>query len=342
MPVMNFLYQSDDNYSKHMGVSILSLLENNKAAADILVIIIDDNISQCTKDAISCIVEEYDRRIQWISADVIRETTVVSEWPKYNSFRKNTNCYLKYFIFDGILDESIERVMYIDSDSVVIGPLDELFSIDMQNMPIGMTRCCLVAESYLESTGIGSNSPYFNAGMNLFDTKKWREGRYSKKLIDNAASRRAFATVDQDLLNIVVGGNVLDLGCRYNFQCMHVAYPHPLYMKHYRPVNYYSSEDVKNASDDPRIMHFLRFLGETPWTKNSIHPCAEIYDKYLSKTPWSNEEKISAKNNGFSFRIGRFLYGILPKSVFLRLFRIMHERMLLTSDRRARRLCDDK
>ena len=43
---MNILYQSDDNYAIYMGVSICSLLENNKSAKNICIYIIDSAIMQ--------------------------------------------------------------------------------------------------------------------------------------------------------------------------------------------------------------------------------------------------------------------------------------------------------
>jgi len=337
MVTLNVLYQSDNNYSKYMGVSILSMLENNKDAEDILVIIIDDRISQSIKDEISSIVKDRGRRLQWIDADAIRENTIVSEWPKYEGFRKNTNCYLKYFIFDGMLDEGIERVMYVDSDSVVLGSLGDLFTLDMQGKAIGMARCCLVPRSYLESTGVGSDSPYFNAGMNLFDVKKWNEKQYSKKIIEAANTERPFATVDQDLLNIVTRGDVIDIGCQYNYQYMHVAYPHPVYLKHYKPLNYYSCKEVEDATKDPKIVHFMRFLGENPWNERSNHPCAGMYDEYLSMTPWKGDKK-PPSNKTASFRVGRAMYKVLPRAVFLKIFKKYHERMLLKSDANAKRI----
>jgi len=336
MGVLNVLYQSDDNYSKYMGVSILSLLENNKATEDILIVIIDDKISQNVKDDLGKIVEKYGRRLQWIDAEQIRNDTVASLWPKYEGTKKNTNCYLKYFIFDGMLDESIDRIMYIDSDSLVLGSLDDLFTLDMQDKSIGMARCSIITKSYLESTGIGLNNVYFNSGMNLFDTKRWHNRQYSKKIIDMAVAGRAFEAVDQDLLNIVLKGDVIDIGCQYNYQYMHAAFPHSIYLKYYRPFDHYSKEEL-DAVNSPKIVHFLRFLGESPWNRYSVHPFTEMYEKYLKMSPWSMDDRLPSKNNGLSFRIGKTAYKILPKSFFLIFFKLYHGRLKLSLDKKAKK-----
>ena len=330
------LYQSDDNYAQHMGISIYSMLENNKNAEVLEIFVIDDHISEDNKEKISSLASEYDRKLTWISSDLIRSTTIVSKWPKYSSFRKNTNCYLKYFIFDGILDSKVDRIMYIDADSIVSGSLQPLFEMDMQGKAIGMTRCCLVTKEYRNAIGFGQEDSYYNAGMNLFDSAAWHDRKYPEKLIQKATEGRMYSTVDQDLLNFVVRGDVIDLGCRYNFQCMHYAFKHPMYSKVYRPTHYYSDEEVEEATESPVINHFLRFAGMNPWNSNSLHPCREMYEAYRSTSPWKDAEPKPTGNNGYKFKISRLLYKILPRSIYLRVFKKFHNKYLISSDKKAK------
>lgn len=335
MTSINVLYQSDDNYAKYMGVSILSMLENNKDAESINVVVIDDNISKDNVDKISKIISDYGRNAFWITSSEIREKTIVSQWPKYSSFRKNTNCYLKYFIFNGLLKLDIDRIMYIDSDSVVTGSLESLFTMDMDDKTLGMTRCCLVTESYREAIGFGDD-PYYNAGMNLFDIRKWVERDYPKKIIEYANSNRMYSTVDQDILNHVMKGDVIDLGCKYNYQCIHEAFPEPYYSKYYRPYLYYSEDEIIEAEKDNRIMHFMRFCGEYPWNTRSTHPCKSYYEKYRSMSPWKDDEEYPSKNNNMKFKLERMAYRIMPKRFFIRIFKRYHEKMLLDADDKAK------
>ena len=46
---LNIIYSSDDNYCIYMGVSILSVLENNKNFNSINIYIVDNNISDGNK-----------------------------------------------------------------------------------------------------------------------------------------------------------------------------------------------------------------------------------------------------------------------------------------------------
>ena len=42
---LNVVYSTDDNYAQHTGVSIISLLDNNRHFLNIEIYIIDNNIS---------------------------------------------------------------------------------------------------------------------------------------------------------------------------------------------------------------------------------------------------------------------------------------------------------
>ena len=44
------VYSSDNNYSQHTGVSIVSLLDNNKHFDDIHIYVIDNEISKDNKE----------------------------------------------------------------------------------------------------------------------------------------------------------------------------------------------------------------------------------------------------------------------------------------------------
>ena len=335
MPSVNVLYQSDDNYAGYMGVSLFSMLKNNSDEKEIRVVIIDDHISEENKGIIEKMVDSFGRELIWIDADWIRNDTLAAEWPRYNSFRKNTNCFLKYFIFDKLAELGMERIMYIDSDSIVVGKIGDLFTMDMGDSAIGMSRCCLVTKEYRQAIGFTGDDPYFNAGMNLFDVSRWRERRYPERLIQRAKTSRVYSTVDQDLLNFTVMGDVVDLGLRYNYQCMHEAFVHPKYLKHYRPYIYYDDAEVESATNDRRIVHFMRFCGEYPWNLKSHHPSKAEYESYRAETEWANKEESPSKNQGFMFKVERLLFVVLPASMYLRLFKAYHGRMLFKSDRKA-------
>jgi lipopolysaccharide biosynthesis glycosyltransferase len=74
-----------------------------------------------------------------------------------------------------------DRLLYLDVDIVIDGPLDELFSLDMRGAAIGATYDDAIEESldriaqklFVKNRPAGAQ--YFNSGMLLIDRKRWLE-----------------------------------------------------------------------------------------------------------------------------------------------------------------------
>ena len=71
------------------------------------------------------------------------------------------------------------------------------------------------------------------------------------------------------------------------------------------------------------------------WTLKSHHPSKAEYESYRAETEWANKEESPSKNQSFMFKVERLLFVVLPASMYLRLFKAYHGRMLLKSDRKA-------
>ena len=130
MPKLTILYQSDDNYAAFMGVSICSLLENNKSAEEISIYIIDDSISKNNKELLLEMVQAYSRELFFISGEVVLNDKEITDIFAYTGMRKNTHSYLKLFL-DKIMPDCSGRVIYIDCDTAVTGNIQELITLDM-------------------------------------------------------------------------------------------------------------------------------------------------------------------------------------------------------------------
>ena len=77
------------------------------------------------------------------------------------------------------------------------------------------------------------------------------------------------------------------------------------------------------AKGDEKIIHFFRVMGEFPWHKDNMHPFNDLFDKYLSISPWADYEKESS-GIAWVFNAEKLLYKYLPESLFIRLFHLSH------------------
>ena len=80
---MNVMYTCDDNYVWLMGISTISLFENNKTIEDLQVYLLGDNISQENKDKLKKIGDQYGRKIQVIEIPPLTIPTALisARWP---------------------------------------------------------------------------------------------------------------------------------------------------------------------------------------------------------------------------------------------------------------------
>ena len=63
---MEILYSSSDSYASLTGISILSLLENNKTDEEINIYIMDNCISEENKKKLRYVVESYGKNIYFV------------------------------------------------------------------------------------------------------------------------------------------------------------------------------------------------------------------------------------------------------------------------------------
>ena len=314
-----------------MGVSICSLFENNKDADAVTVYIIDDGIDKENKDKLSELARVYSRELIFLTGDILLEDEELVRTFEYTRFRKNTHSYFKMFI-DRLVPDLDERMIYIDCDTAVEGDISELVSLDMDGKPIGMVQDSLITSLKTE-IGIDDKDRYYNSGVILIDLKRWKELECSRRIFEHIRDVRTYGTVDQDVLNVELHDEIVTLPVRYNLQPIHMVYSYRQYSRVYvHNEPYYTEEEIKEALDKPGIFHFLRYIGESPWHENNVHPDTPYFDKYLAISPWKDMVRKPSGRGGI-FKVEKLMYKIFPKPVFLRIFYIVHDRMIKKSSK---------
>ena len=148
-----------------------------------------------------------------------------------------------------------DRLLYIDSDTRIAGALAPLFQLDLGTAIAAMAEDCGRYlgnaggrenwDEYRATTGLPMQGPYFNAGVTLLDAVRWRKealGRGAKAMV--RARGPALRFMDQDVLNVLLAGRILELSPRWNF------------MTHFMGLGL-------EQTVQPRILHYANVL--KPW-----------------------------------------------------------------------------
>ena len=162
---MNVVYSSSDSYSPIAGVSILSLLHNNKDAEQINIYMIDNNISNENKQRFMDMVTQYGRNIVFIpQPDLNKQLDIqidVGRW--------NISTFFRLFLCT-ILPKDIDRCLYLDCDTIIRHSLKELWEMDLEGKIVGSADDCR-SDRYKTELGLSPDSTYTNNGVMLIDLK---------------------------------------------------------------------------------------------------------------------------------------------------------------------------
>lgn len=333
MSHLHVMYAADENYAPFMGVSIFSLLENNRDIERITIYTVLDNVSQNNKDRLSKMVNSYGRELEIVDANEFNKTMQELGVPKYRG--SYTTHFRKFFhLFMG---EDVKRFLYIDSDTIVPGSLKPLLELDMGES-CGAVVLDALGNKYKLLLGFKPDETYFNAGVTLIDVDNWKKNNCTERLIEHITKERAaYCNPDQDLFNILLRGKTMVIPCQYNFMPVHRAYSDKAYAKNYGFENYYTKEDINYARLHPAIIHSYRFLGEFPWHEGNLHPDTPLFDEYLRRSPWADYTKKPSHAN-LMFRLEKLLYRIVPRDWFLTIFRIITNQLTQKKEKRLKRL----
>jgi lipopolysaccharide biosynthesis glycosyltransferase len=128
-------------------------------------------------------------------------------------------------IFVGqVLPESIDRVIYLDGDLLLLDAIDHLWETDLDGAVVGAVQDAVIP--YVSSPaglrkyrdlGFLRTDPYFNAGVLIIDLNAWRAHQTEERAIDYL--HRYFRSVnlaDQDALNAVLRGRWTRVDDRWN------------------------------------------------------------------------------------------------------------------------------
>lgn len=270
---MDIALSFDKGFSMQTAVIMASVSMSN-ADSDITFHLLTDSLDDDLKDRI-CFSLKHDHHkaiFYTIDRGMLRDCPV----------NEGLACpsLAKYYrlLLPKLLPQTIERVLYLDCDIIVIDTLLPLFQMDMKNKPIGVVldQKPYMLDNY-NRLRIDLSDGYFNSGVILFDLKEWRDHEYDKEIFTYIKeNNERLVWEDQDALNKIFSRNKIFLPIRYNLQQA------MMYVQNW--MSWKEQAEIEQAIKAPVCIHFC---GDKPWTDTCRHPYAELWNEYLKSTSWA-------------------------------------------------------
>lgn len=294
MSKINICFSSDNNYAKYMGTAICSILKNAGENDSYNFYILDGGISNETKEQISELKTIKDFSIEYLTVNPDDfKSCPMTGYVNYITLPT----YYRFKIAS--LLPNVDKILYLDGDIIVNSDIKELFDTDIENYYIGAIPE-VFNHHHKERLEIFGDNYYFNAGVLLINSKKWREDNIEEKLFTYALNpEREIVFQDQDILNEVLKYNIKYLPLKWNLQ--HDAlFTEESYLYHKTERN--------EAIKAPKLIHYTHKL--KPWNPKCTNKYRTLYYEYLKQTPWKNDY-IYIKLGTINFLIGKILKNII-------------------------------
>ena len=318
---MDILYSSSDSYAFLTGISILSLLENNKDVNEIHIFIMDNGISGTNKQKLIETASEFNREISFIPMPNIKKLT----GHDIETGRWNISTFGRLFMASA-LPESVHTVLNIDCDTIILGSLKEVFDTDMTGKVFGGISECMNWR-YRRNIGIGNNEYYFNAGIVYLNLDEVRKYSYEKRFVDCIVKYgNSLAYLDQDVLNGVVEQNKkVILPLKYDVLSIYYYADYKDLTIIRRSKDFYNEKEYIDAVKNPTIVHFTTcFLdGLRPWIVGNKHPYKNRFLEYKAKSLWC-EEPLWADKRGVRESFAQKALCKLPRFLMVQIASILH------------------
>ena len=282
---MNIAYACDNNFVDVMCVSIMSFNDHN---CDANIYILDCGIEEANKQKIMKLCSGKNA-VFFVDA----KKTLDGLDYDLNLDRGSIASYARLFI-GSMLPETVDKVIYLDSDTIVRDSLKELFTISIEPFILGGVRDSF---SVLNKKvfGIKKGELFINAGVLLIDLSKWRKRDVEEKIYRLLDKKKKIFQGDQGVINTIFHGKVKELPLKYDVMTYLYDFTYEEMMMYRKPDNYFEKMDIEKAKQNPVIVHFSSsFRSSRPWIDSGDcqHP---FLSEWLSRYPFKVKKHYSWK-----------------------------------------------
>lgn len=287
---LSIVFSADYYFSVPLGVAVYSLLQNAAPGRVYDVHVLDGGV----RDDVKAEIESWKTRFAF-------EMTYHDLSGAFENLKLGcglfTPAMFYRFLIPQLLDESVERAFYVDSDVLFLADCGELFSMPLGGKSLGAVQDVDMASSSAGNRrerlccdlGWEEEKSYYLSGQLLMDLGRMRREHVTERLVRHAAEHSGcYRFPDQDVMNVVLEGDMATLPYKW---CVM-----PYLEERVRDEGFeeklhgslYSPAEIREATEHPALLHFAG--GNKPdVTAAPTTEADRLFMHYLRQTPWARE-----------------------------------------------------
>lgn len=263
--MLHIAFHTDSRYTRFCGVAMVSLMRHNRGEA-ITFHILGDRLTKADTEALTILTENHSQRICFYP---LEKATAQGLAAPLTADR--CRCLLAE-----LLPPSIDRVVCLDCDVLVLQPLKPLWDTDLKGKALAAVPQYGDTTAHCRRLGYPATDGYFNAGVLLVNLQYWRLHHVAKACTDLYGREPGrFSLCDSDLLNAVLHDVWTKVPLKWNVQ--------EDYYRHTPATDTDAGRRRMATLTHPAILHFS---GQKPWDYASQHPLRHLFYDYQQFTPW--------------------------------------------------------
>lgn len=210
-------FACDEGFVKYTMVSMKSIMENADRSRKYHIYILHTGITEATQAKVLAMADE-EFAIDFV--DVTDKMRSIADKLPIRDYYSNTT-YFRLFIPD--MFPQYRKALYIDSDTIVVGNIAELYDHKLGKLYAGVCPDRVVAQTdilgdYVEKVLGVKRARYFNAGVMLMNCSQFRENHLLDEFLEMLHIYLFVVAQDQDYLNLICKNQVLYMEPKWNAQ----------------------------------------------------------------------------------------------------------------------------
>lgn len=264
-------FACDELFVKYTMVSIKSIMENASRSRRYHIYILHMGISIPAQNRVTAMADN-EFEIEFV--DVTEKMESIADKLPIRDYYSNTT-YFRLFIPE--MFPQYRKAIYIDSDTIVVGDISQLYDHKLGRLYAGVCPDRVVAQTdilgdYVEKVLGVKREKYFNAGVMLINCNQFRENHLLDEFLEMLHVYLFVVAQDQDYLNLICKDQVLYMEPKWNAQVF---------------------GELACPVEEAGILHFN--MAAKPWHYEDCR-LAEYFWKYAKLTSGYGEIKEGLKN----------------------------------------------